>query len=59
MIGIFPTYQGQEKTNVLPIPRDIAINFATGEPIIENNDFVLTQEQRDNAYCEYKKYREQ
>ena len=26
---------------------------------IENNDFILTQEQRDNAYQEYKKYREQ
>lgn len=26
---------------------------------IENNDFVLTQEQRDKAYQEYKKYREQ
>ena len=29
------------------------------EAYIENNDFVLTQEQRDKAYQEYKKYREQ
>ena len=49
MVGIFPTYQGQEKTNALPIPRDIAIDFATGEPIIENNDFVVVE--KDGPAC--------
>ena len=54
MIGIFPTYQGQEKTNALPIPRDIAINFATGEPIIENNDFVIAEkDEAIKVWCYY------
>ena len=54
MEGIFPSYQGQEKTNTLPIPKDIAIDFTTGNPIIENNDFVIVE--RDEAikvWCYY------
>ena len=54
MVGIFPTYQGQEKTNALPIPRDIAIDFATGEPIIENNDFVVVEkDEAIKVWCYY------
>ena len=54
MEGIFPSYQGQEKTNTLPIPKDIAIDFEIGNPIIENNDFVIVE--RDEAikvWCYY------
>ena len=54
MEGIFPSYQGQEKTNTLPIPRDIAIVFATGEPIIENNDFVVVEkDEAIKVWCYY------
>ena len=54
MIGIFPTYSGQEKTNTLPIPRDIAIDFATGEPIIKNNDFVVVEkDEAIKVWCYY------
>ena len=54
MVGIFPTYQGQEKTNALPIPRDIAIDFATGEPIIVNNDFVVVEkDEAIKVWCYY------
>ena len=54
MVGIFPTYQGQEKINALPIPRDIAIDFATGEPIIENNDFVVVEkDEAIKVWCYY------
>ena len=54
MEGIFPSYQGQEKTNTLPIPRDIAIDFATGEPIIRDNDFVIVEkDEAIKAWCYY------
>ena len=54
MEGIFPSYQGQEKTNTLPIPKDIAIDFETGNPIIKDNDFVIVE--KDSAikvWCYY------
>ena len=54
MEGIFPSYQGQEKTNTLPIPRDIAIDFTTGNPIIENNDFVIVEkDEAIKVWCYY------
>ena len=54
MVGIFPTYQGQEKTNALPIPRDIAIDFATGEPIIRDNDFaIVKKDEAIKVWCYY------
>ena len=54
MIGIFPSYSAQEKTNTLPIPRDIAIDFATGEPIIKNNDFVVVEkDEAIKVWCYY------
>ena len=54
MVGIFPTYQGQEKTNTLPIPRDFAIDFSTGEPIIKNNDFVVVEkDEAIKVWCYY------
>ena len=54
MLGIFPSYSAQEKTNTLPIPRDIAIDFATGEPIIKNNDFVVVEkDEAIKVWCYY------
>ena len=54
MEGIFPSYQGQEKTNTLPIPKDIAIDFETGNPIIENNDFVIVEkDEAIKVWCYY------
>ena len=54
MVGIFPSYQGQEKTNALPIPKDIAIDFTTGEPIIRDNDFVIVEkDEAIKVWCYY------
>ena len=54
MEGIFPSYQGQEKTNALPIPRDFSIDFATGEPIVVNNDFVVVEkDEAIKVWCYY------
>lgn len=54
MEGIFPSYQGQEKTNTLPIPRDIAIDFTTGDPVIENDDFVIVEkDEAIKVWCYY------
>ena len=54
MEGIFPSYQGQEKTNTLPIPRDIAIDFETGNPIIKDNDFVIVEkDEAIKVWCYY------
>ena len=54
MEGIFPSYRGQEKTNTLPIPKDIAIDFETGNPIIENNDFVIVEmDEAIKVWCYY------
>ena len=54
MEGIFPSYTGQEKTNTLPIPKDIAIDFETGNPIIENNDFVVVEkDEAIKVWCYY------
>lgn len=54
MEGIFPTYKGTEKTNTLPIPRDIAIDFNTGNPVIENDDFVIVEkDEAIKVWCYY------
>ena len=54
MEGIFPSYQGQEKTNTLPIPKDIAIDFETGNPIIRDNDFVIVEkDEAIKVWCYY------
>ena len=54
MEGIFPSYQGQEKTNTLPIPKDIAIDFTTGNPIIKDNDFVIVEkDEAIKVWCYY------
>lgn len=54
MEGIFPSYQGQEKTNALPIPRDFSIDFTTGDPIIENDDFVIVEkDEAIKVWCYY------
>ena len=54
MEGIFPSYQGQEKTNTLPIPKDIAIDFETGNPIIKDNDFVIVEkDEAIKVWCYY------
>ena len=39
-MSIFPSLAEQEKTNTLPIPKDFAIDFNSGEPLIVNGDFV-------------------
>ena len=54
MEGIFPSYQGQAKTNTLPIPKDIAIDFETGNPIIKDNDFVIVEkDEAIKVWCYY------
>ena len=54
MEGIFPSYTGQEKTNTLPIPKDIAIDFETGNPIIKDNDFVIVEkDEAIKVWCYY------
>ena len=54
MVGIFPTYQGQEKNNTLPIPKDFAIDFTTGNPIIKDNDFVIVEkDEAIKVWCYY------
>ena len=54
MEGIFPSYQGQEKTNTLPIPKDFAIDFTTGNPIIKDNDFVIVEkDEAIKVWCYY------
>ena len=54
MEGIFPSYKGQEKTNTLPIPKDIAIDFTTGNPIIKDNDFVIVEkDEAIKVWCYY------
>ena len=47
MASIFPSFVEevkaieQNKNNTLPVAKDIAIDFNTGEPIIKNGDFVV------------------
>ena len=54
MEGIFPSYIGQEKTNILPIPKDFAIDFTTGDPIIENEDLVIVEkDEAIKVWCYY------
>ena len=47
MSSIFPSYreqlEEQNKATELPILRDIAIDFTTGEPIIKDGDFVIVE----------------
>ena len=47
MASIFPSFVDevraieQNKNNTLPVAKEIAIDFSTGEPIIKNGDFVV------------------
>ena len=49
MASIFPSFVEevraieQNKNNTLPVAKDIAIDFNTGEPIIKNGDFVIVE----------------
>ena len=49
MASIFPSFAKEvqaielSKSTTLPIAKDIAINFITGEPIIKNGDFVVVE----------------
>ena len=60
MASIFPSFVDevraieQNQNNTLPVAKDIAINFNTGEPIIKNGDFVIVE--KDSAikvWCYY------
>ena len=49
MASIFPSFVEevkaieQNKNNTLPVAKDIAIDFSTGNPIIKNGDFVIVE----------------
>lgn len=47
MTSIFPSYkeqlEEQNKVNVLPVAKDIAIDFKTGELVVNNGDFVIVE----------------
>lgn len=53
MSSIFPSFPVQkeatDKAYTLPVCKNIAIDFTTGEPIIENGNFVIVTE--DEAVC--------
>lgn len=56
MAGIFPNIPNlndQDKA-ALPILKDIAIDFETGEPIIEHGDFVIVEkDEAIKVWCYY------
>ena len=49
MASIFPSFVEevraieQNQNNTLPVAKDIAIDFNTGDPIIKNGDFVIVE----------------
>ena len=49
MASIFPSFVEevraieQNKNNTLPVAKEIAIDFITGNPIIKNGDFVIVE----------------
>ena len=60
MASIFPSFVEevraieQNQNNTLPLARDIAINFNTGEPIIKNGDFVVVERNEAiKVWCYY------
>ena len=60
MASIFPSFVEevkaieQNKNNTLPVAKDIAIDFNTGEPIIKNGDFVVVEKNEAiKVWCYY------
>ena len=60
MASIFPSFAEevkaieQNKNNTLPVAKEIAIDFNTGEPIIKNGDFVVVEKNDAVAvWCYY------
>ena len=60
MASIFPSFVDevraieQNKNNTLPVAKDIAIDFNTGNPIIKNGDFVIVEKNSAVAvWCYY------
>ena len=60
MASIFPSFVEevraieQNQNNTLPLARDIAIDFNTGEPIIKNGDFVVVERNEAvKVWCYY------
>lgn len=58
MASIFPSFmeeiqkQEQSKSTELPMATEIAIDFNTGEPIIENGDFIqVTGDEAIKVWC--------
>ena len=60
MASIFPSFVEevkaieQNQNNTLPVAREIAIDFSTGNPIIKNNDYVIVEKNDAIAvWCYY------
>ena len=60
MTSIFPSFVEevkaieQNQNNTLPVAREIAIDFSTGNPIIKNNDYVIVEKNDAIAvWCYY------
>ena len=60
MASIFPSFVEEVKAieqnhnNTLPVTKEIAIDFITGNPIIKNNDYVIVEKNEAiKVYCYY------
>ena len=60
MASIFPSFVEevkaieQNQNNTLPVAREIAIDFNTGNPIIKNNDYIIVEKNDAIAvWCYY------
>ena len=60
MASIFPSFVEevkaieQNKNNTLPVAKEIAIDFSTGNPIIKDNDYVIVEKNDAIAvWCYY------
>ena len=60
MASIFPSFVEevkaieQNQNNTLPVAREIAIDFNTGNPIIKNNDYVIVEKNEAiKVWCYY------
>ena len=60
MASIFPSFVDevraieQNKNNTLPVAKEIAIDFSTGNPIIKNRDYVIVEKNEAVAvWCYY------
>ena len=60
MASIFPSFVEevkaieQNKNNTLPVAKEIAIDFSTGNPIIKNGDYVIVEKNEAiKVWCYY------